>query len=37
MMADRRAELLERLARLAVDGGANVQPGQIVALGSEPG
>jgi aminopeptidase len=36
-MGERRAELVERLAELAVDGGANVQPGQIVAVGTEPG
>src|SRR3954451_7535590 len=36
-MGDRRAELVERLAELAVDGGANVQPGQIVSVGTEPG
>jgi aminopeptidase len=30
-------ERIERLARLAVEFGANVQPGQIVAVGSEPG
>src|SRR4051812_34495159 len=36
-MGDRRAELVERLAELAVRGGANVQPGQVVAVGSEPG
>src|SRR5690606_21938572 len=31
------SELLERWARLVVGFGANVQPGQIVAVGSEPG
>lgn len=30
-------EILERWARLVVGFGANVQPGQIVAIGSEPG
>jgi aminopeptidase len=30
-------EELERFAELAVDFGANVQPGQVVAIGSEPG
>jgi aminopeptidase len=32
-----RQDLLERWARLVVGFGANVQPGQIVAVGSEPG
>jgi aminopeptidase len=31
------ADLLERFARLVVGFGANVQPGQIVAIGGEPG
>ena len=31
------ADILERWARLVVGFGANVQPGQIVAIGSEPG
>src|SRR3954454_10587778 len=35
-MADRRA-LVERLAELAVTGGANLQRGQILALSTEPG
>jgi aminopeptidase len=35
-MADRRA-LVERLAELAVVGGANLQRGQILALSTEPG
>jgi aminopeptidase len=35
-MADRRA-LVERLAELAVLGGANLQRGQILALSTEPG
>ena len=30
-------ELLERLADLAINFGSNVQPGQIVAIGAEPG
>ncbi len=30
-------EMLERLADLIVGVGANVQPGQVVGLGSEPG
>jgi aminopeptidase len=30
-------DLIRRLARLAVGFGANVQPGQVVAIGSEPG
>ncbi len=34
--AERRG-LVERLADLAVRGGANVQPGQVVAVGTEPG
>jgi aminopeptidase len=32
-----RAELLERLARLAVGVGANVQPGQVVGVGADLG
>ena len=36
-MGERRAELVERLAELAVHGGANIQPGQVVAIGTEPG
>ena len=32
-----RADLLERLAELAVDLGANVQPGQIVSIGADHG
>src|SRR3954451_20100024 len=35
-MTDRRA-LVERLAELAVTGGANLQRGQILALSTEPG
>jgi aminopeptidase len=35
-MADRRA-LVERLAELAVTGGANLQRGQILAVSTEPG
>ena len=31
------ADLIEKLADLSVRIGANVQPGQIVAIGSEPG
>jgi aminopeptidase len=37
MGAEREAELAAALAELAVRSGANVQPGQIVALHSEPG
>jgi aminopeptidase len=36
-MAERIGELAERLAELAVAAGANVQPGQVVAVGTEPG
>jgi aminopeptidase len=36
-MTDRIGGLVERLAELAVAAGANVQPGQVVAVGSEPG
>jgi aminopeptidase len=35
--ADPHAELIEKLAELAVRVGANVQPGQVVTVGSEPG
>ena len=31
------AEAIDRLAELAVGFGANVQPGQIVSIGTEPG
>jgi aminopeptidase len=34
---ERQAELARRLAELVVTAGANVQPGQIVAIGSETG
>jgi aminopeptidase len=36
-MPDPHADLIEKLADLAVRVGANVQPGQVVAVGSEPG
>jgi aminopeptidase len=35
--ADSQTELIEKLADLAVRAGANVQPGQVVVVGSEPG
>jgi aminopeptidase len=37
MPTDPHAELTEKLAELAVRTGANVQPGQVVAVSSEPG
>jgi aminopeptidase len=37
MPPDPHADVTDRLADLAVGVGANVQPGQIVAIGSEPG
>ena len=36
-MSERRAELIARLADLAVTGGANLQAGQVMGIGTEPG
>jgi aminopeptidase len=37
MATEPHADLIEKLAELAVRAGANVQPGQVVAVSSEPG